>query len=60
LRERKISVSDLHKLDFWVATNPDCPDGEWFKRFGSFTLCGDGSCPKTFLEPGMTPYGTEL
>jgi hypothetical protein len=60
LRQRRISASDLSKLAFWVANNPECPEGEWFKDFGSFILCGEGSCPKTFLDPGMTPYGIEL
>jgi hypothetical protein len=39
-KERKVSWEDLLALADWKAQDPDEPDGEWFKDFGSFKLCG--------------------
>lgn len=41
----------------WVKTGPHAPDGEWYKDFGSFFLCGSGELPKTVLLKGMIPFG---
>jgi hypothetical protein len=49
LRERKITAEDLYQLKVWRESNPDAPDGLWYKAFGSFKICGDGKYPKTFL-----------
>jgi hypothetical protein len=27
----------------------------WYRRFGKFTLVGEGELVKAFLEPGMAP-----
>ena len=32
-----------------METKPEVPEGEWFRDFGSFKICGEGSLPKTFL-----------
>ena len=37
LRERKITGEDLYQLKAWRESNPDAPDGLWYKDFGSFT-----------------------
>lgn len=58
--ERRISVSDLLELQAWVRTGPEAPDGEWYKDFGSFFLCGSGQLPKTVLEKGMKPFGDPI
>ena len=58
--ERRISVNDLLALQAWVRTNPIGPDGDWYKDFGSFMLCGSGKFPKTVLEKGMKPFGSPL
>jgi hypothetical protein len=42
-RERRISETDLLELKKWKASDPDVPDGEWYKDFGTFKLCGKGS-----------------
>lgn len=55
--ERGISVDDLLALQAWVRTAPVAPDGDWYKGFGSFLLCGSGKFPKTVLEKGMKPFG---
>ena len=48
-RERKISQDDLFELAEWKALDPDVPEGDWFKDFGTFKLCGQGRRPSTFL-----------
>jgi hypothetical protein len=60
LRERKISAEDLYRLKLWRESNPDAPDGPWYKDFGSFKLCGEGQYPKTFLLPGQPATGQKL
>jgi len=60
VRERKISADDLWALRQWRETQPDAPDGPWFKDFGSFKLCGDGAYPKTFLLRGQPAKGRSL
>jgi hypothetical protein len=60
VNERKIPVSDLHELRAWAKDQPFAPDGDWYKDFGSFKLCGSGQYPKTFLTRGMKPYGQEI
>jgi hypothetical protein len=58
--ERQISQQDLRRLQDWVNTGPWAPDGDWYKDFGSFTICGTGEFPKTVLAPGMAPFGSAL
>ncbi len=59
-RERKISFDDLYRLKLWRETSPDAPEGEWFKDFGSFKLCGEGKYPKKFLLKGQVAKGKEI
>jgi hypothetical protein len=35
------------------------PDGKRFKRFGEFTIRGEGELIKTFLLAGQLPQGEE-
>jgi hypothetical protein len=58
--ERRISLGDLLALQEWVKTGPVAPAGDWYKDFGSFTLCGSGQFPKTVLEKGMKPFGYRI
>jgi hypothetical protein len=60
MRDRKISLSDLNQLRIWIESKPDVPEGPWYKDFGSFKLCGEGSYPKTFLLAGQTATGLKL
>src|SRR5260370_14295661 len=57
---REISMDDLIDLRRWLDGCPEVPNGPWFKRFASFTLCGDGILPKTFLLAGSLPWGKEV
>ena len=60
VNERNIPLADLQRLQIWVRTGPSAPDGDWYKDFGSFKLCGSGEFPKTVLTKGMTPFGDEI
>lgn len=60
LRDRKITVEDLYRLKLWRESEPDAPDGPWFKDFGSFKICGEGRFPKTFLLRGQAGRGKAL
>jgi hypothetical protein len=57
MRERAISVADLNHLRLWIDSNPEVPEGDWYKDFGSFKICGNGSLPKTFLRRGQAAKG---
>ena len=58
--ERAITLEGLQRLRSWVLTEPQAPDGDWHKDFGSFVVCGTGEYPKTVLKKGMKPFGTPL
>ncbi|HEX9725988.1 MAG TPA: hypothetical protein VGC53_17050 [Vicinamibacteria bacterium] len=60
LRERTITAEDLYQLKVWRESEPDAPDGLWYKDFGSFKVCGDGQFPKTFLLRDQSAKGTKL
>lgn len=60
MHERKIGLDDLNRLRVWLESEPDVPSGGWYKDFGSFKLCGEGSYPKTFLLSGQVATGTKL
>lgn len=60
MRERQISLTDLNLLRIWIETRPEVPEGRWYKDFGSFKLCGEGSLPKTFLLADQLARGRKL
>jgi hypothetical protein len=60
LRERKISAEDLYRLKLWRESEPEAPEGFWYKDFGSFKICGEGKYPKTFLLRGQAAKGRKL
>ena len=60
LREREISAEDLYQLKLWRESEPDAPEREWYKDFGSFKICGHGQFPKTFLLRGQPAKGVKL
>jgi len=57
---RKISADQLVLLARWLDTEPDVPEGEWYKRFSGMTVCGDGELIRTFLLPGQHPKGKRI
>jgi hypothetical protein len=58
--KRDIAIADLNQLRLWIATQPEVPDGDWYKDFGSFKICGRGSYPKTFLLRSHAAKGKAL
>ena len=60
LRERKISAEDLYQLKLWRESEPEAPEGLWYKDFGSFKICGEGRYPKTFLLREQAAKGQKL
>src|ERR1039457_5514190 len=49
-RERRVSQDDLFELAEWKAQDPDVPEGDWYKDFGTFKLCGTGRFPSTLTD----------
>jgi len=43
---------NLFALAEWEAEDTDVPDGDWFKDFGTFKLCGTGRFPSTVFVGG--------
>jgi hypothetical protein len=60
MRDRAISLPDLNHLRLWIDSKPEVPEGSWYKDFGSFKICGQGSFPKTFLLRGQAAKGEAL
>jgi len=60
MRDRHITIEDLNRLRLWIETQPEVPEGEWYKDFGSFKICGEGKYPKTFLLAGQVASGRKL
>ena len=60
VEERRIPLTDLRRLQAWVKSEPFAPDGDWYKDFGSYKLCGRDEYPTTVLIKGMKPYGKEI
>jgi hypothetical protein len=60
IRDRSISLEDLELMLCWLNTNPEVPQGRWFKRFPGMTVCGEGELVKTFLLPHQAATGEEV
>ena len=60
MRRRNISFEQIVSLARWLDTEPEVPDGKWFRRFSDFTVCGEGEFIKTFLLKGQVPDGREI
>ena len=60
LAERKITAEDLFRLKVWRESEPEAPNGPWYKDFGSYKICGEGKFPKTFLLRGQAAKGKAL
>ncbi len=57
MHDRLISIADLNQLRLWIESQPEVPETDWYKDFGSFKICGRGSLPKTFLLRGQAAKG---
>lgn len=60
IRDREISTAQLGLFSRWLDTDPEVPEGRWFKRFPEMTVCGEGELVKTFLTTEQAPTGTEI
>ena len=60
IAEREISFNQLGLFADWLVTEPEVPEGQWFKRFPEMIVCGEGSLVKTFLRTGQVPIGDEV
>jgi len=60
INTRSIAVDQLGLMADWLSTEPEVPDGRWFKRFPGMTVCGEGELIRTFLQPGHAATGEEL
>jgi hypothetical protein len=60
IQSRKIGADQLVMLARWLDTEPEVPEGEWYKRFSGMTVCGEGELVKTFLLPGQHPKGKSV
>jgi hypothetical protein len=60
IRQREISTAQLGLFARWLDTDPEVPEGQWFKRFPELIVCGEGVLVKTFLRPGQLPAGEEV
>ena len=55
VRLREVSTSQLGLLARWLDSDPEVPEGRWFKRFPEMIVCGEGDLVKTFLIEGQIP-----
>jgi hypothetical protein len=60
IQERKIPASQLDLHARRLDTEPEVPEGAWYKSFSGMTVCGDGELIKTFLLPGQSPQGRRI
>lgn len=60
IQSRSIPATELQSLAAWLDTEPEVPEGEWYKRFRGMTVGGEGELIKTFLLPGQAPKGKRL
>ena len=60
IRQRQIGLDEIRQFLAWARTEPEAPDGDWYKDFGSFKLCGRGAYPKTILTEDMQAFGQEI
>ena len=60
MRQRDILHEQIILLARWLDTQPEVPDGKWFKKFSGLIVCGEGELIKTFLQPGQIATGGKL
>ena len=60
IQSRRIPATELELLAKWLDTEPEVPEGQWYKRFSGMTVCGEGDLIKTFLLPGQSIKGKRV
>lgn len=57
---RNVAADQLGLFAEWLDTEPDVPEGKWYKRLRGMTVCGEGELVKTFLVAGQLAEGQEV
>jgi len=57
IQNRQIPAKQLTLLARWLDTEPEVPEGRWYKRFPGMMVCREGEWLKTFLLPVQHPTG---
>ena len=60
VQSRRIPASQLELLAQWLDTEPEVPEGQWYKRLSGMTICGEADLVKTFLLPDQHPKGQRV
>jgi hypothetical protein len=60
IQQRLIEARQLELLARWLDSEPEVPEGPWYKRLPGMTVCGEGDLVKTFLAPGQSAKGTRV
>jgi hypothetical protein len=60
IQSRRIPASQPELLARWLDTEPEVPDGQWFKPFPGMTVCGEGDLIQTVLLPDQHPKGQRV
>ena len=60
MRDREVSLPDLNQLRLWVEMRPEVPEGDWYKDFGSFKICGSGTVSQDLSPPRQAAKGEAL
>jgi len=60
VQSRKIPASQSELLAKWLDSEPEVPEGQWYKRFSGMTVCGEGELIKTFLLPAQAARGQHV
>ena len=60
IQSRRIPATELELLAKWLDTEPEVPEGQWYKRFSGMTVCGEGDLIRTFLLPGQSIKGKRV
>ena len=54
MRDRAISLSDLNQLRQWMGTNPEVPEGDWYKTSDRLSFAVVGSWLRRSYCEGMS------
>lgn len=60
IAKRNIAADQLGLLAEWLDTEPEVPEGKWYKPLRGMTVCGEGELVKTFLIAGQLAEGQEI
>jgi hypothetical protein len=60
VQQRKIESTQLEALPRWLDTEPEVPDGLWYRTFSGMYVSGEGELIKTFLVRGQKPRGARV